>query len=115
MDHTLAVRVLRDSLRAALTTESKQASTPGASVRPGRAKWEAAGLSFDRYRGLGDRRILLECLVACHDVDPQDALYEVTTLPAAEAAVRRRVAPGEINAQRAHWAKPRRRRIRTAA
>ena len=115
MERTQAVRVLRDNLRTALATEAKQTSTPGAGMRPDRAKWEAAGLSFDRYRSLGDRQILFDCLVACHDIDPQDALYEVITLPAAEAEVRRRMVPGEIDAQRARWAKPRRRRVRTAA
>ncbi len=115
MERTQAIRVLRDNLRTALAAESGKKSKLGASVRPGRAKWQAAGLSFDRYRGLGNRQILFDCLVACYDVDPQDALYEIITLPAAEAAVRRRLVPGEIDAQRARWAKPRRRRVRPAA
>ncbi len=103
-DHAPAVRVLRESLRTALTCPNKAS----VGVQPSPAKWEAAGISFDHYRGLGDRRILLDNLVACHDVDPQDAYFEVATLPADEAAVRHRMVLAEIGAQRPRRAKQRR-------
>ena len=103
-----AARDLRDSLRAKLITDSKRAA-----ARLGRAAWQSVGLDFDDYRSLGDRQILLDCLLACHEVDPLDAFHEVATLPIAEAKIRERTALAEIQYLSGHWSKSH--RIRSAA
>ncbi|MHA1565947.1 MAG: hypothetical protein ACTSX7_11600 [Alphaproteobacteria bacterium] len=109
LDHDQAARDLRDSLRANLIANAKQATA----AQPSRAAWEAAGLDFEDYRKLGDRQILLDYLLACHEIDPLDALHEVVTLPTAEAKIRRRAALAEIQLRSGHWSKSR--RIRSAA
>lgn len=108
LDHEQAARDLRDSLRAHLMANSERAT-----ARPGRAAWEAAGLDFEDYTRLGDRQILLDYLLACHDVEPLDAFHEVATLPIAEAKIREKTALAEIQLQSGQWAKSR--RIRSAA
>ncbi len=109
LDHEQAAQDLRDSLRAHLIANSEQV----APARPGRAAWEAAGLDFEDYTSLGDRQILLDYLLACHDIEPLDALHEVATLPVAEAKIREKMALAEIQSQSGQWAKSR--RIRSAA
>ncbi len=57
-----------------------------------RAAWDSVGLAHADAVALGPSAVLAEYLVGFHGLSPADALHEVTTLPAREAAVRCRAA-----------------------
>ena len=53
-----------------------------------RAAWQSVGYGQAATRALGTSAILAEYLVGFHGLNPADALHEVQSLPAGEAAIR---------------------------